>query len=124
VKTTRSISASAAVCPNDGYLPPWQRVSSIPLVPRVRKAILYWRAPKLREKFFHDKATYRFFRDQGVAGHPCSPRGRWHSRLGAEARHERLDIIYSPEQTSGDILGSTLAQSISAVVPQGPCSPS
>jgi iron complex outermembrane recepter protein len=62
---------------------------------------------------FHDKATTNSFEIKASRDVYDLPAGPLAVALGAEARREQLDIAYSPEQTSGDILGSTTAQSTS-----------
>jgi iron complex outermembrane receptor protein len=62
---------------------------------------------------FHDKAITDSVEIKASSEIYALPAGALAVALGAEARRERLDIIYSPEQTSGDILGSTTAKSTS-----------
>jgi iron complex outermembrane receptor protein len=62
---------------------------------------------------FHDKAITNSVEIKASREIYALPAGPLSVALGAEARHERLDIIFSPEQTSGDILGSTTAKSTS-----------
>ena len=60
---------------------------------------------------FHDKATTNSFEVKASREIYDLPAGPLALALGVEARREHLSIAYSPEQTSGDILGSTTAQS-------------
>jgi iron complex outermembrane receptor protein len=62
---------------------------------------------------FHNKGTTNSFEIKASREIYDLPAGPLAFALGVEARREQLDIAYSPEQTSGDILGSTTAQSTS-----------
>jgi iron complex outermembrane receptor protein len=60
---------------------------------------------------FHNKAITSSLAAKASKEIYTLPAGALALALGAEARHEQLDIIWSPEATSPDILGSTQAQS-------------
>jgi iron complex outermembrane receptor protein len=61
---------------------------------------------------FHNKAVSSSFETRGSRELYALPAGPLALALGVEARREKLEIAFSPEQTSGDILGSTTAQSV------------
>jgi iron complex outermembrane recepter protein len=62
---------------------------------------------------FNNKGTTNSFEIKASREIYSLPAGPLALALGAEARREQLEINYSPEQTSGDILGSTTAKSVS-----------
>ena len=62
---------------------------------------------------FHDKGITNAFEIKASRAIYDLPSGPLAVALGVEARREQLSIAYSPEQTSGDIIGSTTAQSAS-----------
>jgi iron complex outermembrane recepter protein len=62
---------------------------------------------------FHNKGTTNSLEIKASTDIYTMPAGSLAVALGAEARREQLGINYSPEQTSGDILGSTTAKSTS-----------
>ena len=64
---------------------------------------------QVRGEVFHTRAVTRSFEARVSRSLLELPAGAMAVALGAEARHERLEIVYSAEMTSGDVLGSLIA---------------